>query len=83
MSCIQQPMTVDIEEFFSISNYYFFTGFEPSKSLPFTMVYELREEEGITEGLWKDLYSQRLCSIVPWILRLSEFYIKWNFKSHC
>lgn len=78
-------MTVGIEEFFSISNYSFFTGFKPSKFLPLTMVYELREEEGTNEGLCKDFYNQNLCSIVPWILRLSEFYITgmWNYKSHC
>lgn len=54
-------MTVDVGEFFSISKYNILTGFEPSKSLPLAMIYELRQEEKITEGLWEDLYGQHLC----------------------
>lgn len=57
----KNPMTVDVGEFFSVSKYNILTGFEPSKSLPLAMIYELRQEEKITEGLWEDLYGQHLC----------------------
>lgn len=53
-------MTIDVREFFSISNYNIFTGAEPLKSLPLAMIHELRQEDKITKGLWKDLYGQHL-----------------------
>ena len=54
-------MTVDTGEFFGTSNDNILTGFEPLESLPLAMIYELRQEEGITAGLWEDLWGQHLC----------------------
>lgn len=54
------PMTIDVGEFFSISNYNILTGFKPLKFLPFAVIHELRHEEGITAGLWEDVYGQYL-----------------------
>lgn len=45
-------MTVDVGEFFRVSNYNILTGFEPSKSLPLAMT-------------WEDLYDRHLRQIVP------------------